>query len=128
MSQRCDGHVMRKRATGRSVGAVGSSRDRRAVMVALLLAFAAASLIAATGRIDTDPGGVTIPYGDLNLSTIEGAQLLEDRLLEAANAVCKELDTPAVPAEAYDRCRMDAVAGAILMLRRPPSAVAVVTS
>jgi UrcA family protein len=113
---------------GRTFGAVGASRDRRTIFVALLLAFAAASLLAATGRVETGSGGVTIPYGDLNLSTIEGAQLLEERLLEAADAVCKELDTPAVPVDAYDRCRMDAVAGAILMLRRPPSAVAVVTS
>jgi UrcA family protein len=78
--------------------------------------------------VEIDTGGVTIPYGDLNLSTIEGAQLLEDRLVEAANAVCKDLDTPGVPAEAFNRCRMDAVAGAILMLRRPPSAVGMVTS
>jgi UrcA family protein len=122
------GGTARKLATNRTGRAVGGGRDRRALMLALMLAGAAASLIAATGRVEIDTGGVTIPYGDLNLSTIEGAQLLEDRLVEAANAVCKDLDTPGVPAEAFNRCRMDAVAGAILMLRRPPSAVGMVTS
>lgn len=119
---------MRKLAAGLKYRALGASRHRRTFSLALLPAFAAASLIAATDRVETEPGSVTIPYGDLNLSTIEGAQLLEQRLIEAASAVCKELDTPAVPAESYDRCRMDAVSGAILMLRRPPSALAVVTS
>jgi UrcA family protein len=72
--------------------------------------------------------GVTIPYGDLDLSTIEGAVELERRLVEAASAVCTGLDTSAAARDSYDRCRMDAVAGAILTLRRPPSAVAAVTS
>jgi UrcA family protein len=119
---------MRKLATGRTTRALGASGVSRGWFFALLLAFAAASLIAATDRVGTDPSGVTIPYGDLNLATVEGAQLLEQRLIEAASAVCKELDTPVVPTEIYDRCRMDAVSGAILMLRRPPAALAVVTS
>lgn len=102
--------------------------DHRVVLFAVLLAFAAASLFATAQRAAVEAGGVTIPYGDLDLSTIEGAHLLERRLIEAASAVCAELDTPSVPAESYDRCRMDAVSGAILMLRRPPSAVAAVTS
>ncbi len=100
-----------------------------AVLLSLLLAFAAASLFAAgpdgpTAKSD----GVTIPYGDLDLSTIDGAVELERRLVEAASIVCIDLDSPAVPRESYDRCRMDAVAGAILILRRPPAAVAAVTS
>ena len=53
---------------------------------------------------------------------------LRVRSVEAASAVCADLDSPAVPVDAYQRCRMDAVAGAILMLRRPPAAAAVVSS
>jgi UrcA family protein len=87
-----------------------------------------ASLVAATDRDPPIADGVTIPYGDLDLRTIEGARLLEQRLVEAASAVCAGLDAPSVPSEAYDRCRADAISGAILMLRRPPSALAVVTS
>lgn len=100
-----------------------------AVLLSLLLAFAAASLFAAGAESPTAKSdGVTIPYGDLDLSTVNGAVELERRLVEAASIVCIDLDSPAVPRETYDRCRMDAVAGAILVLRRPPSAVAAVTS
>jgi UrcA family protein len=97
--------------------------------VAVLLGLAAASLFA-TGfdRPDPTPDGVTIPYGDLDLSTIEGALELERRLVEAASAVCAGLDSAAVPPGDFDRCRMDAVGGAILILRRPPSAAALVSS
>ncbi len=100
-----------------------------AVVLSLLLAFAAASLFAAgPGGPAARSEGVTIPYGDLDLSTIDGAVELERRVVEAANLVCIDLDSPAVARETYDRCRMDAVAGAILVLRRPPAAVAAVTS
>lgn len=101
----------------------------RVLLLALLLGLTAATL-SASGSDDptTTPDGVTIPYGDLDLSTIDGAVELERRLIEAASAVCADLHSPAVPADAYQRCRMDAVAGAILMLRRPPSAAAVVSS
>ena len=99
-----------------------------AVALSLLLAFAAASLFAADPSPTAKSDGVSIPYGDLDLSTINGAVELERRLVEAASIVCIDLDSPAVPRETYDRCRMDAVAGAILMLRRPPSAVVAVTS
>lgn len=94
-----------------------------------MLALAAASLFAAgPDSPTTKSDGVTIPYGDLDLSTIDGAVELERRVVEAANLVCIDLDSPAVARETYDRCRMDAVAGAILVLRRPPAAVAAVTS
>lgn len=119
---------MRTIAAGFIARFTGTGRDRRTLLFAVLLASAAASLIAATDRASVDAGAVTIPYGDLDLNTIEGAHLLEQRLIEAASAVCRDLESPAVPAETYDRCRMDAVSGAILMLRRPPSALATVTS
>lgn len=99
------------------------------VLLSLMLAFAAASLFAAgLGSPTTKSDGVTIPYGDLDLSTVNGAVELERRLVDAASVVCIDLDSPAVPRETYDRCRMDAVSGAILILRRPPSAVAAVIS
>lgn len=97
--------------------------------VTALLGLAAASLFA-TGfdRPDSTPDGVTIPYGDFDLSTIEATLKLERRLVEAASAVCAGLDSAAVPPGASERCRMDAVGGAILILRRPPSAAALVSS
>ena len=106
-------------------------RSGSPAVFALLLALAAASLVAASSEPPTltpTADGVTIPYGDLDLSTIDGAMELERRLIEAAGAVCADLDSPAVSRDALERCRMDAVAGAILMLRRPPSAAAAVTS
>jgi len=119
---------MLKLAAGLADRAIGAGRHRRTILFAALLASAAASLVAATDRDPPIADGVTIPYGDLDLRTIEGARLLEQRLVEAASAVCAGLDAPSVPSEAYDRCRADAISGAILMLRRPPSALAVVTS
>lgn len=97
-------------------------------LVALMLALGAASLFASSRSTDLRDEGVTIPYGDLDLSTVHGALELERRLVEAASAVCAGLDSPALPREQFERCRMDAVAGAILTLRRPPSALAVVSS
>lgn len=105
---------------------VPQRRDATIALVALL-GLAAATLFASTPADRLQPEGVTIPYGDLDLSTIDGAVELERRLVEAANAVCAELDSAAVPREAFERCRMDAVAGAILVLRRP-AAAAVVSS
>jgi UrcA family protein len=122
---------MMSRHTSRSIALASIHPHLRsgASVLSLLLAFAAASLFAAgADGIGAKSDGVTIPYGDLDLSTIDGAAELERRLVEAATIVCIDLDSPAVPREAYDRCRMDAVAGAILILRRPPSAVAAVTS
>ena len=108
-------------------------RNGALAVFALLLALAAASLVAASSAPPTPtststPDGVTIPYGDLDLSTIDGAVELERRLVEAAGAVCAELGSSVASRDAFERCRMDAVAGAILMLRRPPSAAAAVTS
>ena len=122
---------MMSRITSRSTALASIHPHLRsgAVLLSLLLAFAAASLFAAgADGPTTKSDGVTIPYGDLDLSTIKGAVELERRLVEAASIVCIDLDSPAVPRETYERCRMDAVAGAILILRRPPSAVAAATS
>ncbi|MFM7627654.1 MAG: UrcA family protein [Gammaproteobacteria bacterium] len=106
----------------------GHPLARRAPLpLAVLLGIAAVSLYASGSTERAQPEGVTIPYGDLDLSTVSGAMELERRLVEAADAVCAELDSSAVPREALERCRMDAVAGAILVLRRP-AAAAVVSS
>ena len=121
---------MMSRHTNRSIALASLHPHLRsgAVLFAVLLALAAARLLAAGPSTADKSDGVTIPYGDLDLSTVNGAVELERRLVEAASIVCIDLDSPAVPRETYDRCRMDAVAGAILLLRRPPSAVAAVTS
>jgi len=118
------------RHTSRSIALAALHPHLRsgAVLLSLLLALAAASLFAAGPSTAAKSDGVTIPYGDLDLSTVAGAVELERRLVEAASIVCIDLDSPAVPRETYDRCRMDAVAGAILLLRRPPAAAAVVSS
>ena len=110
------------------VAAVHDHRRNGILLLAALLGLAAASLFAAGSSRVPAPDGVTIPYGDLDLSTINGAAELERRLVEAADAVCADLDSPAVPRDALQRCRMDAVAGAILILRRPPAAAAMVSS
>lgn len=122
---------MMSRITRRSIALAPLHPQLRSgvVLLSLMLVLAAASLFAAgPDSPTTKSDGVTIPYGDLDLSTVNGAVEFERRLVEAASIVCIDLDSPAVPRETYDRCRMDAVAGAILVLRRPPSAVAAVTS
>lgn len=123
------GGVMIRRTSPLKAAAVRLA-DRRTgfLLLAALLGLAAASLYASSAASPVPQDGVTIPYGDLDLSTISGATELERRLVEAADAVCADLDSPAVPQDALERCRMDAVSGAILILRRPPAAVAVVSS
>lgn len=107
------------------VAAMLDHRRNGILLLAALLGLAAASLFAAGTAGVPAQDSVTIPYGDLDLSTVSGAAELERRLVEAADAVCAGLDSPAVPRDALQRCRMDAVAGAILILRRPPAAAMV---
>ena len=108
--------------------ALAALRPRRRTTMLLLgslPALAAASLFASGPTGGAQQDGVTIPYGDIDLSTVEGAVEFERRLLEAAHTVCAELDSTAVPHSTFERCRMDAVAGAILILRRPAVAATV---
>lgn len=118
----------RKTKRPNAASAAHPGHRRGLILFAAMLALAAASLFASSSSSDLRQEGVTIPYGDLDLSTVDGALELERRLVEAAGTVCAGLDSPALPREQFERCRMDAVAGAILTLRRPPSALAVVSS
>jgi len=59
-----------------------------------MLAFAAVGIAHADKAIDTDEKSrvVTVPYGDLNLSTSAGLDELKQRIRSAARRVCREDD------------------------------------
>lgn len=63
-----------------------------------------------------------VPFGDLDLATARGAQALLHRLSVAAKAICAAGPrSPLLPHEPgrADRCRHDAMAGAVERLNRP---------
>jgi UrcA family protein len=63
---------------------------------------------------------MTVSYRDLNLSTIEGATVLYQRLRHAATAVCDERGTTAVDSyQVWQACYRAAMADAVRKVNNP---------
>jgi UrcA family protein len=79
-------------------------------------------LLGAAQASGADPAGthrVTVNYRDLNLSTIEGATALYERLTRAAHSVC---DGPRTGVHAYEEwrsCYQAAMADAVARVNSP---------
>ncbi len=86
---------------------------RTAIAVAL---FGAASGFAAMPAVadESDAPQTTVKYGDLNISTTQGAAALYARIRSAAKAVCSQFDGPVLAAYAQrDACVNKAILGAV---------------
>jgi UrcA family protein len=62
---------------------------------------------------------VTVKYADLNISTIEGATALYQRLKGAARRVCSNADTAPFAAFAYRGCYVKALNDAVAKVNNP---------
>jgi UrcA family protein len=81
-----------------------------------------ACLLGATPAPAADPSGprsVTVSYRDLNLSTIEGATALYQRLRHAANSVCDEPGTGIAHFQEWKSCYQAAIADAVAKVNSP---------
>ena len=81
---------------------------------------AAACLVGATPAVAADePRSTTVSYRDLNLSTIEGATALYQRLRQAATSVCDERGTGLDRYQAWQACYRAAIADAVAKVNSP---------
>ena len=81
-----------------------------------------ACLLGATPAPAADPGGPrteTVNYRDLNLSTIEGATALYQRIRHAANSVCDEPGAGVARYQAWRSCYQAAIADAVAKVNSP---------
>ena len=79
-----------------------------------------ACLLGATqATADSSARSVTVNYRDLNLSTIEGATALYQRLKGAAHRVCEEPSTGLDEYRIYQACFRAAIADAVAKVNSP---------
>ena len=87
------------------------------------VAFASvACLLGATPAPAADPSGArseTVSYRDLNLSTIEGATALYQRIRRAANSVCDEPGSGVTRYQEWKSCYQAAIADAVAKVNSP---------
>jgi UrcA family protein len=79
-------------------------------------------LLGATQAPAADPSGarsVTVSYRDLNLSTIEGATALYQRIRHAANSVCDEPGAGVARYQEWKSCYQAAIADAVAKVNSP---------
>ncbi len=82
----------------------------------------AACLLGASQAPAADPGAtrsVTVSYRDLNLSTIEGATALYQRIRRAANSVCDEPGSGVTRYQEWKSCYQAAIADAVAKVNSP---------
>jgi UrcA family protein len=81
-----------------------------------------ACLLGATPAPAADPGAPrseTVSYRDLNLSTIEGATALYQRIRHAANSVCDEPGAGVARYQQWKSCYQAAIADAVAKVNSP---------
>ncbi|HXO14916.1 MAG TPA: UrcA family protein [Steroidobacteraceae bacterium] len=79
-------------------------------------------LLGATQAPAADPSGarsVTVSYRDLNLSSIEGATALYQRIKRAANHVCDEPGAGIAHFQEWKSCYQAAIADAVAKVNTP---------
>jgi UrcA family protein len=79
-------------------------------------------LLGATQASAADPSGarsMTVSYRDLNLSTIEGATALYQRIRHAANSVCDEPGAGVTRYLEWKSCYQAAIADAVAKVNSP---------
>jgi len=98
----------------------------RTMMISILAAMAYNAANAAVGSSSNDPSVMKDPskyvvrFSDLDLSRIDGATTLYDRIRRAARMVCDPLDSREIGlAEKYRACVDKAVADAVVNVNRP---------
>jgi len=88
------------------------------MVIGCLVAIASGATFAATATADLP--SVTVKYGDLNLSTDEGAQRLYGRIAQAARTVCAVQLPRNLKAMAASRaCEAEAIARAVSDVQSP---------
>jgi UrcA family protein len=88
------------------------SRTFKSALVSLFVAAAVAP--AAIAQAPSEPASVRVAYGDLNMSTRAGGEILLSRIHSAAKKACSRAveDSPLTP-RAMTNCRKDSVAYAV---------------
>ena len=98
----------------------GLAGKRMTIMFKLLVpALAALSLASAAHAKDFNETtvSVTVPYGDLDLASDEGAAALQARLAGAVKVVCGRPETRDLSSwTAWQKCRTEAMEGAVKQL------------
>jgi UrcA family protein len=91
------------------------SRTFKTAFVALIAA--AALTPAALAQTPTEPVSVRVAYGDLNMSSRAGGEILLHRIQSAAKKACaKEVEQSPLTPRAMTSCRQDTVAHAVRQL------------
>jgi UrcA family protein len=94
------------------------ARGRAVMVIGCLAAIASGATLAATPAANVP--SVTVKYGDLNLSTDEGAQRLYGRITQAARSVCETQNGRDPKAVATSRtCESAAIARAVSDVHSP---------
>jgi UrcA family protein len=95
------------------------SKTRRFAASALLIA-AASSFAGISSAADTDPLLALVEYGDLNVSSPEGATVLYTRIRTAAEQVCRPFDSRDLAFKRVkDNCMHNAIASAVAKVDQP---------
>jgi len=95
------------------------SKTRRFAASALLIA-AASSFAGISSAADTAPLLALVKFGDLNVSSPEGATALYTRIRTAAEQVCRPFDSrDLVLKRVKDICMHDAIANAVAKVDQP---------
>jgi UrcA family protein len=95
------------------------SKIRRFAAGALLIA-AASSFAGISSAADTGPLLALVKYGDLNVSSPEGATVLYTRIRTAAEQVCRPFDGRDLAfKKVKDSCMHDAIATAVAKVDQP---------
>ena len=88
------------------------SRTFKSVFVSLVVAAAIAP--AALAQTPAEPASVRVAYGDLNMSTRAGGEVLLHRIQSAAKKACaKDVERSPLTPAAMTHCRQDTVASAV---------------
>ncbi len=88
-----------------------------------LLAAAVAALTLggiAQAEAGHESASVVVKYGDLNLESSEGVQVLRNRIRHAAQSACGSIETKILGLrDAYDECVEEAFAGGVAAVGNP---------
>ncbi|HUL19355.1 MAG TPA: UrcA family protein [Steroidobacteraceae bacterium] len=73
----------------------------------------------ASRAFSAEPGGITVKYGDLDLSTASGAHTLYSRIAGAARTVCGFEGTTLIDQAIWKGCYRGAISDAVAKVNSP---------
>jgi UrcA family protein len=96
-----------------------TSTQLRGLIAAAILGALASGFAGVSAAADSDVRSITVKYGDLNLSSPQGAATLYGRIAQAARAVCDSSDGSRWSVLAMHECVNKAIADAVTKVGQP---------